>query len=100
MQQTPSVADIVRWVVVVALGIAHVNSAVDAQPVHVVFVKPHCDIVEDKLPDFWPAEIRTPAPRRIAALVVVEVNPAAIIFVPAVKLPEVSIAVEVVVDNV
>ena len=74
-------------VIIAALGIAHVNGAIDAQPVHVVFVKPHCDIVENKLPDFRPAEIRTPAPRRIAALVVVEVNPAAVVLAPTVKLP-------------
>ena len=74
-------------VVIAAFGIAHVNGAIDAQTVHMVFIQPHRDIVKDKLPNFWPAEVRPSAPRRIAALIIIKINPAAVVLAPAVKLP-------------
>ena len=87
-------------VVIAAFGITHINGAIDTQAVHMVFIQPHCDIVKDKLPNFRPAEIRSSTPRCITALIIIKINPAAVVFTPAVKLPEISVAVEMVVDNV
>ena len=87
-------------VVIAAFGIAHVNSAIDAQAVHMVFIQPHCNIVKDELPNFWSAEIRSSAPRRIAALVIIKINPAAVVLAPTVKLPEIGVAVKMIVNDV
>ena len=87
-------------VVVAPGGIAHVNRTINAQTVYMIFSEPHRDVVKDELAYFRPPVVGSSAPRRIAALVVIKINAAAIILTPAVKAPQICITVKMVVYNV
>ena len=65
-----------------------------------VLIQPHCNIVKDKLPNLRPAEIGPSAPGRITTLVIIKINPAAVVLAPTVKLPEVSVAIKMIVNDV
>ena len=65
-----------------------------------IFSEPHRDVVKDELAYFRPPVVGSSAPRRIAALVIIKIDAAAIILTPAVKAPQISIAVKMVVYNV
>ena len=67
-----------------------------------VFLQPHADVIEEILPDrsapvVWPRV----APGGRCPVIVVEVDAAAIVLGPAVKLPEIKVTwPQVVIDNV
>ena len=99
LQQAPAV-----WQIVVAFAghAADVQRHVHAQAVDAVLLHPHQGVVADELADLAAPVVRPGvAPGRGGAVVVVEVDPAAVVFAPAVKAPQVQIAgAEVVVDHV
>ena len=87
-------------VVVAPGGITHVNRTINTQAVYMIFSEPHCDVIKNELAYFWSSVVGSSAPWCIAALVVVKINAAAIILAPAVKTPQICIAVKMVVYNV
>ena len=87
-------------VVVAPGGITHVNRTINAQAVYMIFSEPHCDIIKNELAYFWSSVVGSSAPWCIAALVVVKINAAAIILAPAVKAPQICIAVKMIIHNV
>ena len=87
-------------VVVAPGGITHVNRTINAQTVYMIFSEPHRDVVKDELAYFRPPVVGSSAPRRIAALVIIKIDAAAIILTPAIKAPQISITVKMIVHNV
>ena len=76
--------------------------AVETDAVDMVFLEPHEDVIEEILTDLASSVIGPGfTPRRDGPVVVVEVDPAAIVLGPAVELPKIEVAgAQVVVDHV
>ena len=74
--------------------------AVEADAINVVFLEPHHDVIEEELTDLA-ASVIGPGfpPRRVCAVVVVEVDPTAIVLAPAIELPKIQVAGTQVVVN-
>ena len=85
--KAPSIRQVVSRVIILADHITHVDSAIDPKTVNVIVIKPHGDIVKDEIPHFHPSIVGSPAPRRLAPLVVVEIDPTPIRFTPTVEPP-------------
>lgn len=81
------------------MNVAH---AVEAQAVHMVFIEPHEDVVEDILSNLVASVIGTGvSPRRVRPVIVVEVDATVIVLGPAVEMPKIEIPrAKVVVNNV
>ena len=79
-----------------------VEDHVPAQAVDVVVLKPHHRVVVDELTNLATAVVRASVPPgRLRAVVVVEVDAALVVLLPAIELPQVEIArTEVVVDHI
>lgn len=76
--------------------------AVKAEPVNMVFLKPHQDIIEQVLTHLAASVIGPGlSPGCVGSVIVVEVDATAIVFAPAVELPKIEVAgAQVVVNNV
>jgi hypothetical protein len=100
LQGAPAVGE--GLLVRVGRAAAHVERHVEAQAVHVKAAQPHARVVHEVGADFRAAVVGAGvAPGRLAAVVVVEVDAAAIVLAPPVEAPQVEVGgAEVVVDHV
>src|SRR3982750_1229751 len=103
LEDVPAVGQIVCRVIVLAFDVTDKDGRVDPQTVDAAVVQPHPYVVSYVLLDFRAPEIRaSAAPRRFGSPIVIKINATLVVFVPAVELPKVHVAVraEMVVNDI
>ncbi len=102
LHEAPAVGQIVGRFVVVAVDVADVGGSIPTQAVNLVLVQPRQGVIAQHLAHFGSAIVGPRvAPGRLGAVVVIEVDAAAVALRPAVEAPQVKVArPQVVIDHV